>query len=141
MFTTHLQALDLGIEPNGLGFQLWDTVEMLGQSSWFFVNIAIGSGANICPKSAFFASWRNLDELLKAQNEELSVTNVMLVSSPVLNGTKHWRMERLVSLYLALEQAGGELRCVYDVADTTYVEPSTVAALVGEFLIYRESES
>jgi len=113
MFRTHKHA-EIPINAlYGDGVQLWSFVEHSLHAPWLYVTVAEQQHGQMFRNMLLVQEMSVFETLLYAQNEEMKVEDVQLVSPAHINNSAGWQMEPLSEL--AQINQGGMSCFVYQV--------------------------
>lgn len=120
----------------------WTFVEQEAIWPWFYIQVARVDGIEVSSTMLMIATVPQFEQLLQQRSSQLWLEDVQLVSPGHLNGKGEWMLERLLEVYVAIDNQHGDPGHVFRVGEnqsyTTH--PCEMAFLKRAFTIFSASE-
>jgi len=118
MFITYNEAeVPLGLLAGKSDVRHWLYAELSLPCVWFYVSIGYQRSAKFGQTTLLIAGIREFEQLLSDRDSDMWLEDVMVVTPGSVNGSGHWRMDRLSELSEAVESNTGQLTYVYKLED------------------------
>ena len=145
MFITYSKAeVPLGLLAGKPDVRHWRYTELSVLSLWFYVSIGYQRSGKFGHTTLLLAGMREFEQLLSDRDADMWLEDVMVVIPGSMNGSGHWRMERLSELSEAVDLKSAQLTYVYRLEDGqvviegTRIDPASVQSERTIFSISRD---
>ncbi len=120
----------------GKGKDVWRAVTLSTPNEWFYVSYSISTPSGDLHETVLITHpARELMSVLDGESDGVSIIGVQLVSPPFLNGTRRWKMEPLVRLWM---KHSDPLAQVYEVEGGSRYCTAYGAWDISEYALYKE---